>query len=75
MFNQHEIDQAGLNSPFHEYWFRLVFNTYIMNKPWRLNSPFHEYWFRYKVQIQINHVKDVSILLFTNTGLDVDSIL
>ena len=35
-----------------------------------LNSPFHEYWFRYHTRSYIDRKLLVSILLFTNTGLD-----
>ena len=35
-----------------------------------LNSPFHEYWFRSLADVLEVVYKIVSILLFTNTGLD-----
>ena len=41
----------------------------------RLNSPFHEYWFRYIKYASNRICLPVSILLFTNTGLDIMNIL
>ena len=37
---------------------------------WGLNSPFHEYWFRLAKRYVSGNLTAVSILLFTNTGLD-----